>query len=133
MSKSEFKEFVKKNTYLIDYVEKNNTSWQKLYELYDLYGSDSEIWKKYQLSDNNLRQEASNQIPSNNQSNLANLGTNFKDLLNLVKGIDLNTVQKGLNSLDKAIEAFKGFVPDKDSSVTKDLYEPRPTYKYFED
>ena len=40
--------------------------------------------------------------------------------------------QKGLNSLDKAIEAFKGIIPDKTSNIT-DTYEPRPTYKYFED
>jgi len=129
MSKIEFKEFVRKNTYLIDYVEKNNTSWQKLYELYDLYGSNDEIWKKYQTTNdiNTVNQQL------NNQNNSVSLGTNFKDLLNLVKGIDLNTVQKGLNSLDKAIEAFKGFVPDKGVSDVKNVYEPRPTYKYFED
>ena len=38
MSKVEFKEFVKKNPNLINFVEKGETNWQKLYELYDLYG-----------------------------------------------------------------------------------------------
>ena len=49
----------------------------------------------------------------------------------MVKGMDLESVRKGLNSLDKAIDAFKDLVPSK--SVAKDLYEARPTYKYFED
>ena len=117
MSKIEFKEFVKKNPSLISFVEKGETTWQKLYELYDLYGESNSIWNKY--------------LKNNNQNNM-NIGTNFKDLLNLVKGIDLNTVQKGLVSLDKAIDAFKDILPNK--NVPKvDNYEPRPTYNYFED
>ncbi len=120
MSKLEFKEFVRKNPNLINYVDKGETSWQKLYELYDLYGEDNEVWQKYKV-----KEETKKNI-DNNQSG------GFKDLLNLVKGVDLTAVQKGLNSLDKAIEAFKGLAPTGVSKVASD-YEPRPTYKYFED
>ncbi|MBQ8472228.1 MAG: YlbD family protein [Bacilli bacterium] len=127
MSKIEFKEFVKKNPHLIKQVESGNTNWQKLYELYDLYGESNEVWNKYQTNDTRNSNNTSNQ-----QTNPLNFGNNIKDILNMVKGIDLNTVQKGLNSLDKAIEAFKGIIPDKTSNLT-DTYEPRPTYKYFED
>lgn len=117
MSKIEFKEFVKKNPNLIKVVESNQTSWQKLYELYDLYGSD-EIVKKY------LKENKVNNINTP-------IGSNFKELVNLIKGVDLDTVQKGLNNLDKAIDAFKGILPDK--TIRNNLYEPRPSYKYFED
>ncbi|MBR3660967.1 MAG: hypothetical protein IKN63_03580 [Bacilli bacterium] len=118
MSKIEFKEFVKKNTSLINYVEKGETTWQKLYELYDLYGENSNVWDKYL-----------------NASNVTNNSSNFKDLVNMIKGVDLNTVQNCLESVDKAIDAFKGIIP---ASATKEVsninnYEPRPTYKYFED
>ena len=120
MSKVEFKEFVRKNPELISHVEKNETSWQKLYEIYDLYGEDASVWEKYKTK---------------NEATTANNKTTnqpLKDLLNMVKGIDLNTVQKGLNSLDKAIEAFKGLTPSgTENTVTN--YEPRPTYRYFED
>ena len=120
MSKGEFKEFVKKNPNLINYVEKGETTWQKLYEIYDLYGEDNSVWDKYQIKKEDKTKTEVNQ------------NGGFKDLLNLVKGVDLTAVQKGLNSLDKAIEAFKGIAPTGDAKVTPN-YEPRPTYKYFED
>ena len=119
MSKVEFKEFVKKNPNLINFVEKGETNWQKLYELYDLYGEKEEIWEKYQVQENKKTTDTKET-------------GGFKDLLNLVKGVDLTAVQKGLNSLDKAIEAFKGITPNEASKVVNE-YEPRPTYKYFED
>lgn len=123
MSKVDFKEFVKKNSYLIDQVTSGKTTWQKLYEIFDLYGEDSVVWKKYQFSETINKTSTNNVSPINNS---------LKELLGVVKGIDLNTVQKGLSSLDKAIEAFKGIVPNQTQSL-RDTYEPRPTYKYFED
>lgn len=122
MSKGEFKEFVKRNPNLIKSVESGKTTWQKLYELYDLYGEENEALKKY----------LNNTTTNNNNNNSFNIGNNFKEFFNLVRGVDLNSVQKGLNNLDKAIDAFKEIIPDK-TGVVKDLYEPRPTYKYFED
>ena len=35
-----FKSFVKKNPKLITFVKNGSMSWQKFYELYDLYGED---------------------------------------------------------------------------------------------
>ena len=127
MSKIEFKEFVKKNPHLIKHVETGSTNWQKLYELYDLYGETNDIWNRYKNESNDTS------VSNNNSNSSFSLGNNLKDIVNLVRGVDLNTVQKGLNSLDKAIEAFKGIIPDKAGGVLKDNYEPRPTYKYFED
>lgn len=116
MSKIDFKNFVKKNTNLIKFVESGETTWQKLYELYDLYGETSDVWNKYLKTNTGI---------SNN--------SNFKDLVNMIKGVDLNTVQSCLNSLDKAIDAFKGIIPTTSKTTDINNYEPRPTYKYFED
>ncbi len=122
MSKVEFKEFVRKNPNLISFVDKGETDWQKLYELYDLYGEKADVWEKYQVKTTNTK----------NVNTTENQGSGFRDLLTLIKGVDLGAVQKGLNSLDKAIEAFKGLVPNETKKPASD-YEPRPTYKYFED
>lgn len=121
MSKIEFKEFVKKNPNLIDVVKNGKKTWQDLYELYDLYGEENSIWNKY----------LNNNIDSNHNSE--NIGSSFKELLNLIRGIDLNTVQKGLSSLDKAIDAFKDIIPSTNKVENINNYESRPTYKYFED
>ena len=57
----------------------------------------------------------------------------LKDFMKLFKGIDLNTVQKALGSIDKAIETFKGVGLTNTGNDNRNTYEERPKYKYFED
>ena len=47
MSKETFKNFVRNYPELGNSVMDNKTSWQKLYELYELYGENSSVWDKY--------------------------------------------------------------------------------------
>ena len=49
--KSEFKAFVKNNPSLIKYVKNNEMTWQKFYEIYDIYGEDESVWNKYIKND----------------------------------------------------------------------------------
>lgn len=116
--KEEFKKFVQKHPNLIDYVNNKKMTWQQFYEMYDLYGENNSIWNNFE--NNNSSKETSS----------IGLITAIKEFLGLFKGIDLNTVQKTLTSLDKAIEAFKGF--NNNENVSNN-YEERPKYKYFED
>lgn len=148
MSKEDFKKFARNNPHLLDYVQEGKTTWQKLYEVYDLYGEKSTVWDKYKKldADTNLRIDVTSN-KDNTASSTTNIadsgntgGAGLKDLLGLLKGIDLNTVQKGLSGLDKAIEAFKDFVPSGAGKATAEAasnmrsdYEPRPSYRYFED
>lgn len=115
MSKVEFKQFVKNNPNLIKYVNNNEMTWQKFYELYDLYGEDNEIWNKY----------------LNNNANDSGITDNFKSIFDLFKGIDLKTVQKTLNGLDKAIGTFREF--SNNDTNTPNNYEQRPNERYYED
>ena len=111
MGKEGFREFVKKNPNLIDYVINKKMTWQQFYEIYDLYGEDNSIWNNFKNSDNNIN------------------NTSFKEIISLFKGIDLKTIQKALTSLNKAIDVFKDF--HNEEKVNN--YEERPKYKYFED
>lgn len=115
MKLESFKNFVKNNPYLVKYVTNNKMTWQKFYEIYDLYGEDDNIWNDFKKNDTS--------------TSSSNIGNAFKEIINLVKGIDLNSVQKALNSLDKAIDAFKGF----NNNENINLYQERPKNKYFED
>ena len=45
--KNEFKEFVKNNPSLLKFVNNEKMTWQKFYEMYDLYGENSEVWNEY--------------------------------------------------------------------------------------
>ena len=47
MGKENFKSFVKKNPKLVKYVKNGESSWQKFYEIYDLYGESDEAWREY--------------------------------------------------------------------------------------
>ena len=79
-----FKKFVSNHPEFADYVKKNNVSWQSFYELYDLYGEDDEIWKKY------IKDDISDQI-------------SIKGLLNTLKNINIDSLEENINSIDKNI------------------------------
>ncbi len=123
MSKETFKAFARSHPELATSVQKNNTTWQKLYEIYEIYGESSNIWNTYIT-------------PSTAASSLrttsTSAATSFKDLFNTVKNIDLNSVQKGVENLQKTIGILQdiGFTNTKGA---QNLYEPRPIYKHFED
>ena len=118
MSKEAFKLFARNHPELATQVINDKISWQKLYELYEIYGEDGNIWNKY-ISKNT---ELSN---SNNQ-------TSIKDIINMVKNIDLDSVQKGVNNLQKTIGLLQDIGIGKTTNEVN-TYEPKPLYQYFED
>lgn len=118
----EFKNFVKKNPNLINYVKENKMSWQSFYELYDIYGEDNSIWNNY-LKKEESRKETNNTQKSNNIS----LGS----VMDMVKNIDPNKLQDNLTSLQKAIDLFGGMLTKNEPSTND--YKPRPIYRRFDD
>ena len=80
----DFKKFVSKKPYLKDKINKKETTWQELYEHYDLYGEDDEIWKKY------IKDDISDQI-------------SIKGLLNTLKNINIDSLEENINSIQKAV------------------------------
>ena len=42
-----FKLFIKQNPTFANYIKDGTMTWQKFYELYDMYGEDSEVWNDY--------------------------------------------------------------------------------------
>ena len=122
MSKEEFKSVVRKNPSLIKYVNNNSMTWQKFYEMYDMYGESNDIWNNY------LNTTSNNIVKTNTLSSSENA---FRELVNTVKTINLEKVQKGINSLQKTISLVQEL--GSSNNTTPKEYERRPIYKHFED
>ena len=112
--KEEFKNFVKSKPELIDYVRNNEMTWQKFYEIYDLYGDDEKAWENYR-SPNPL-------------GNVAKIGE-------IVKGIDVGSIQKHIATAQKALGLVQEMTTKNTNipNIPKGPTSPRPINKFFED
>lgn len=106
--KEEFKLFVKQYPTFATYVQNKSTTWQELYELWDMYGDDDNVFSRYKSVSN----------------------PDLNSVINGIKNINMDSVKKNLNNIEKGIKLLKDFVRKDESTTT---YEPRPIYKRFED
>lgn len=111
-----FKDFARRNPSLATYVKSGKKTWQEFYELYDLYKEDRNVWSNY------LKEDTKNDRNS----------FSINNILNYAKNIDVNKLQDGISSLEKAIELFGGII-SKDKVPSENNYTPRPVYRRFDD
>ena len=112
-TKEKFKEFVKNNPSLLKYVQNGTMTWQKFYEIYDMYGEDENAWQDYLTV----------------SSAGASLG-----LFVFFKNLDLDSIQSGVNSMQRVISLFQDMSnKNNESHTNNEEYKPRPIYKHFED
>lgn len=128
MKKEEFKLFVKENPKLISFVKNNEMTWQKFYELYDLYGKDESIWNEY-LKDSVYK---NNKVETVAKTGIT--GLTLSEVVKWFKNVDLDGLQEGIGNVQRVLGVVQDF-SKKDSSndTTKPAYKPRPLYKHFED
>lgn len=115
--KEEFKAFVRKKPELAKYVNTGEMTWQKFYEQWTLYGEDENVWGKYLTQTKEVKKEEP---------------FSFSSLADMIKKVDMESVQKGVNSLQKVVELLQGFTV-KDAISQTDSYKPRQLFKKFED
>lgn len=113
MSKDDFKLFAKSHPELLSYIKSGEMTWQKFYEIYDIYGEDESAWKTYLSSDK----------------------FNFNNIKDMLKNIDTKSIQNHINTAQKAIGVVQELAGKKDVAdiVTKGPLSPRPITKIFED
>lgn len=114
-TKDKFKDFVKKNPVLLKHVQNGKMTWQKFYEIYDMYGEDSNAWKEY-LTD----------------STAATAGTAL-GLFDFIKNLDLDSIQTGVNSMQRVVSLLQDMTNKNTANTNREEYKPRPLYKHFED
>ena len=107
MSKETFKRFVRGKPELAKYVQDKNMSWQSIYELYELYGENSDIWKDY----------------TNNKFN-----TTINDVINTIKNIDMEKLQSGIENIQNTISLVQNLGNNKTNK-----YESIPKYQHIDD
>ena len=121
-NKEEFKLFVKSHPELIRYVKNGEMTWQKFYETYSLYEKENDVWNKY-FNNNEEIKENTNEKKEN---------VSITDVIDMVKKVDLNSVQKNITNISKALGIVQSLIT-KDEVNTTESYTPRPLYKKFED
>ena len=105
-----FKLFVKDNPTFVKFIKDGSMTWQKFYELYDMYGEESSIWDEFRKDNKN--------------------SPTLNDIINMAKNIDMNKFQDGVNSLSKAVGLFSDLFAGKNNS---NEYTPRAIYRRFDD
>ena len=129
-SKEDFKTFVKSHPELVRYVKNNEMTWQKFYELYNLYEEDNNIWKDY-INNDNIN---NNNETFNSQTKVRDI-SGISEIANMLKNIKPESIQQNITSIQKFLGFISDFIGDsnKDNEKPKSIYTPRPTHKMFED
>ena len=83
--KEAFKNFARLHPELVSYIKSGEMSWQKFYEIYDIYGEDSSAWQNYLLS-----------------NSTSNSGSSADALASKLKNIDMNSIQEHIKTAQKA-------------------------------
>ena len=109
--KESFKLFAKSHPELINYLNNHQEmSWQKLYEIYDIYGEDEKTWEPYLKQDN-------------------------LSISNILKSIDTSKMQEHINTAQKALGLLQELTSKGAENITniKGPTIPRPITKFFGD
>lgn len=136
MKKEEFKEFAKKNPILASYVKKDEMTWQKFYEMYDLYGEDENVWKEYI---NKTADKATQDLSKSSESGVTKVGKagvaglTLSEVVNWFKNVDLDGIQEGIGNVQRVLGVVQDFSKKDTPKTNKETYKPRPLYKHFED
>lgn len=117
-SKDDFKLFASKHPELVRYIKSGEATWQKFYEIYDIYGEEESAWQSY----------FTNQTSNNDY--------NFKSITDKIKNIDLSQVQEHITTAQKAlgiVQELTGKGSAATSAAATEVIHPRPINKIFED
>ncbi len=98
----EFREFVSKYPGIKEDVLNGTYTWQNIYENWVILGENDSLWNKYKVA---------NQTTKSTNNTLDDLlqQTNIKSVINYVKNIDPDSINKTLNTVQKVLQITQSF------------------------
>ena len=102
----EFKEFIKDKPFLKEKVDNKETTWQSLYETYDLFGKDADVFNVGKTDNNDVRNNGNN------------------SLLKMLEGVNLDKINENLEGMKKILGVLGEFTKKEPQKVNR-----RSTYK----
>ena len=114
-----FREFVKEKPFLKDKVRNKETTWQELFERYDLYGEDDEIFIE-KVEDKEV--EDSTDDKEENEEGISSI-------LGLLAGLDMDKISESLNSMKKVLNILSEVTKKDDEPITSSRRKSRPYVK----
>lgn len=111
-TKEKFKIFIKDNPKLIDAIKDGKTTYQKLYELYDMNDGDEKVFESFYEKDE----------------------VNLKKLTQSLKNINVDEIKKNLDSLQNIMGFVSEFItPNKEEVKVEKVINPKPLDNLFDD
>ena len=113
-NKEAFKAFARRHPELVSHIKSGNMTWQKFYEIYDIYGEDNQAWSNY------ITKKSENVVADN--------------LTTKLKNIDMNSIQEHIKTAQKAlslVSELTGKSANPTSTVVPKV--PKPINQFFED
>ena len=98
---SEFKEFIKDKPFLNERVNKGETSWQSLYETYDLFGEGADVFKEEIRNSENNKKESPTSI------------------LKMLEGVNLDKISENLEGMKKILGVLGEFTRKEEPKSTR--------------
>lgn len=104
MSKlDEFKEFVKDKPFLQEKVDKKETTWQSLYETYDLFGKEADVFKNENVKEENVTSKTNNE----------------NSILKMLEGVNLDKISENLEGMKKILGVLGEFTKKEDPKTSR--------------
>lgn len=117
MSKfEEFKEFCKDKEFLINKVKSGQTSWQQLFEVYDIYGPEADEFKE----PSEPEEEKSEEKTEDESEHKSEKKEGINGIFDLLNGFDPDKLSEGLNGVKKILAVLSEVTkPEENEYVTK--------------
>ena len=108
MSKlDEFKAFAHERPFLRDMVKSGKMSWQELYERYDIYGPDDEVFQEKKTVKEEKEEKSETETKEKKEG--------LDSILDAISGFDVDKISDGLNGMKKILNVLSEVTRPEDT------------------